>query len=398
MAFIDRKRNSLPPWSQLPAEILELIALRLDTVTDQLRFRSVCSSWRSASILASPRRFPSQLPWLLLPHNPNTANVSFFSLSTRAVHSVHLPVADGKWFCGSSHGWLLMLDRSPTASLLNPITKNQIPLPPITTLPHIKAFESAKRGMEYIVYKDGRISVASSEHVRYNTIRKAILSSDPATDPNTVVLAVLHGFPPNLAFCRIGDGSWSLLDLPSSLGTIGDVTYFNGNFYAFGLEGRFAICDLGTKREAKLIPSLEIHDGDKNHLVGSSTGEQLLLIAHDYLGGYEPCEGNITERFNAFRLDLGAKKGAEVKSLGDGMLFVGRNDNFILPARDFSGRKGDCIYFVDDYFLDEEGFWGSNCVGIYHLDDGQIEWLGYNLDVCPLLHCSRAMWFMPSLG
>ncbi|MCI21530.1 F-box protein [Trifolium medium] len=37
-------------WSQLPKDILILISERIDNELDLIRFRSVCSSWRSSSI------------------------------------------------------------------------------------------------------------------------------------------------------------------------------------------------------------------------------------------------------------------------------------------------------------------------------------------------------------
>ncbi|KAK9287025.1 hypothetical protein L1049_015433 [Liquidambar formosana] len=48
-------------WSQLPKELLELIAQRLKTTFDILRFRSVCSSWRS-SVPPKPRCLPYRFP------------------------------------------------------------------------------------------------------------------------------------------------------------------------------------------------------------------------------------------------------------------------------------------------------------------------------------------------
>ncbi|XP_048637605.1 putative F-box/kelch-repeat protein At5g24040 [Brassica napus] len=42
-------------WSELPPEILHSISLRIDNSFDLIHFRSVCSSWRSSSILFRPK-------------------------------------------------------------------------------------------------------------------------------------------------------------------------------------------------------------------------------------------------------------------------------------------------------------------------------------------------------
>ncbi|XVF45604.1 hypothetical protein PTKIN_Ptkin02bG0219700 [Pterospermum kingtungense] len=60
-------------WSQLPPELLPLIAKRLETRFDVLRFRSVCSSWRSSFppiLYPSPQYLPEKTKgekdWTLL--------------------------------------------------------------------------------------------------------------------------------------------------------------------------------------------------------------------------------------------------------------------------------------------------------------------------------------------
>ncbi|CAN6912377.1 unnamed protein product, partial [Brassica oleracea] len=42
-------------WSELPPEILHSISLRIDNPFDLIHFRSVCSSWRSCSLLFRPK-------------------------------------------------------------------------------------------------------------------------------------------------------------------------------------------------------------------------------------------------------------------------------------------------------------------------------------------------------
>ncbi|XVF45599.1 hypothetical protein PTKIN_Ptkin02bG0219200 [Pterospermum kingtungense] len=55
---------TMADWSQLPEELLSLIAKRLETRFDVLRFRSVCSSWCSSfpPKLIHPMPSPQNLP------------------------------------------------------------------------------------------------------------------------------------------------------------------------------------------------------------------------------------------------------------------------------------------------------------------------------------------------
>ncbi|ONK70854.1 uncharacterized protein A4U43_C04F2210 [Asparagus officinalis] len=47
-------------WSELPQELLELIASKSDDISDHVRFGAVCTSWRSAA----PNRNIRQNPWI----------------------------------------------------------------------------------------------------------------------------------------------------------------------------------------------------------------------------------------------------------------------------------------------------------------------------------------------
>ncbi|RXH73370.1 hypothetical protein DVH24_013054 [Malus domestica] len=112
-------------------ELAESISKKLTTYADYLRFRVVCHSWR-ASVPKTPHHLPPQLPWLMLPQSqPNQSHRAFFNLSNSRVHFLHLPEASHrKCRCGSSHGWLVILDETPSVLLVNPLTRARRHLPP----------------------------------------------------------------------------------------------------------------------------------------------------------------------------------------------------------------------------------------------------------------------------
>ncbi|XP_026659333.1 putative F-box protein At1g65770 [Phoenix dactylifera] len=116
----------MPNWTDLPLELLNEISDKLPCCVDKVRFRSVCCVWRAA---VPQIRFP---PVLMLPYNPYTKSISFYSLYENQVVTFPLPEAREKVLCGASKGWLVLMDESGAISLLNPITRAQVQLPPVT--------------------------------------------------------------------------------------------------------------------------------------------------------------------------------------------------------------------------------------------------------------------------
>ncbi|KAK4433298.1 putative F-box protein [Sesamum alatum] len=123
-------------WSDLPQEIVEKIANCLDTETDVLRFRAICSSWRSAR---TPfKRFPPtplRLPFQVNPGRPLIPRHkdAYFRLIERTVYRVQLPETTEPRF------WLVKTERSRDGKLriLNPVNDHRIKIQPQTQLPKL---------------------------------------------------------------------------------------------------------------------------------------------------------------------------------------------------------------------------------------------------------------------
>lgn len=232
----------------------------------------------------APRHLPPQLPWLLLPYDPHLkegdyASLRFFyDMSNFQMHQINLPETCGKQYCGSSQGWLVLED-GPEISLLNPITRVQMQLPSINALPKIW-------GASGIESEDAR-SQFGILHSRYGykegtgpIIQRIILTSSPTLDPDCVVMALFKSIW-GLAFCRIGDESWTLFEAPAQNG-IGhrliDATYHNGLFYCLSID-EVKIYDLkgATCEVLNIIIPLEHAD---YHLIEGGIEELLLVAQH----------------------------------------------------------------------------------------------------------------------
>ncbi|KAJ8772608.1 hypothetical protein K2173_027785 [Erythroxylum novogranatense] len=384
-------------WTQLPPELVETIAKRQKIYADYIRLRSVCRTWRYSTI-KYPDHLPPQLPWLMFPQRqPNPSRRALYNLSSGKFHFLNLPEAShNKRLCGSSHGWLTILDDSPTIVLVNPITREKVYLPPVSTFPNVIAFSYSNVGREYVTVRGlidrERPETVSLRHMRDWFIKKLVLSSSPKRN-RFATMAILHSS--ELAYCKQGDQSWTILE--TVLGYSEDVVYFNGLFYAVNKFGQTVVCDVsGDSPTVSFLVMTPQLGGDLQYLVGS--GQELLLVTRyidvemdlDDVAEIPEHLGYKTRRFEVFRLNWRESEWERVRNLGDSMLFIGQNCSLSLQASDFSGCLGDRIYYTDDY--SENSCYGERDMGIFKLEDESLETLpssSRSLD-------SRPLWVSPN--
>ncbi|KAJ4962367.1 hypothetical protein NE237_022306 [Protea cynaroides] len=379
-------------WCQLPPDLLGMIAQKLGIYIDYLRFRAVCLNWRSA-VPKRPLHLPHQLPWLML-HNRRGRETfrGFFSLSDDKVHWLELPEASRhKRFCGSSQGWLLVVGETPVIALLNPLTRAKIHLPPLSTFPNVLDFDISQVGREYVLEtSSGNRYTRNLIEMRDRFMKKVIVSSSLGTssDAEYVILAVVNETG-DLAFCRRGDESWSLIAEAQSF--CEDVIWYKGSFHAVDKFGRIAICDVrDSSPVVRVIETPRLFGGDILYLVELS-GELFLVTRYLEL---KPClEPDMvykTMRFDVSKFDTSGPMWTKVENLGDYAMFLGKNSSLSVRASHFSGCRSNCIYFTDDYSeANYEGVRGDHDLGIFSLGDGSIELLpSYS-------HHSRLIWPPP---
>ncbi|XXG70799.1 hypothetical protein AAC387_Pa07g0199 [Persea americana] len=80
---------------------------------------SVCKSWLSPSVFKwNTSRRPPQLPWLMMPSNPNCKSAEeegpegrcCFSLSDHTIYTIKVPEISGRLCCASfNNGWLMTI-------------------------------------------------------------------------------------------------------------------------------------------------------------------------------------------------------------------------------------------------------------------------------------------------
>lgn len=331
-------------WAELPQEIIESISKRLTIYADYIRFRCVCRTWNS-SVPKTPLHLPPQLPILML------SDESFFDLSTNKIHRLNFPLPSGPArICGSSHGWLVILDETSNLNLLNPVTHATLSLPSLHTFPYLvkKLFAFNKNNL-YLI--------------------KVVLSSSPSLNDDFAAFAILS--LRHLAFCRKGYDSWVLLDANVDDHWT-DAVYKNGSFFAMSTSGITAVCDVVEgPRVSYIPPPTSLYYNDVFYAVFS--GEEMLLIQRYCTEEYEPRDFEpypdmSTVKFWIYKMNWNMLKWEEIQTLGEHSLFIGKNYSLSFSAADFAGCCPNCIYFTDD-------IGGKHDHGIYSLSDESIELL-----------------------
>ncbi|MED6155887.1 hypothetical protein PIB30_009664 [Stylosanthes scabra] len=296
-------------WSELPKELLYLISELIDSPFYLLRFRSVCSSWRSSS---SP--LPNHLP-LKFPTFPSATadTASIFSLSKRTLFLIRKPHENQRrpWLIKigqDTHGHTLLfhpLSRFPIKSNSNPNSRSRF----LLNLIDLPVFDI---GHEFILADTCPNSLNGSLFAVDSTGRTVIVGLDLSLTP--VADSVFGG---DKKFLVASDGELLLVD-----------KYLSSDY----------LCELGV---------FDDDDEDEIYELG--------------------CERAV--RFEVYRLEEMEMRWVEVGSLGDRVLFLGDDCAFSASASDLGLDRGDCIVFRDDTFnvnALESG------LGVFHLDQGRI--------------------------
>ncbi|KAF5740910.1 F-box protein SKIP23-like [Tripterygium wilfordii] len=391
-------------WTQLPPELVERISKSVTILRDYVCLRAVCRPWRS-SIPPNPNHLRLQLPWLLLPQSdPNQSHRPFFDLSTNKFYSLYLPeISPTMRQCGSSHGWLIIVDDTPDIFIIKPLTRAKINLPSFLTSPSVVSFNHADIDSQYKLYltlDHDYVYPHSSRETRDTYIKKIVLSSSPSTDNNFTAVAIVRIHLGRLAYYRNNkDRCWKLTDAVNYL----DIVCHNGLFYVLYLQEKHGVAVFNMSKGDLTRVSLVILERPTSmdfrlsidiRLVCS--GDDVLLVVQHMERDVEyfpdPREKSLWKSkvlwMEVFRFGWRRRRLERVRDLGDRALFVGQNNGFSLLASDCAGCMKNCIYFTD-YTNEGEQYrdlFGDYEVGIFRLCDKSIEYLP---------RCGRHLWPPP---
>ncbi|KAJ3667708.1 hypothetical protein LUZ61_011171 [Rhynchospora tenuis] len=303
----------LRDWSLLPNEAIEQIAdlLLAKDVTEYIRFRAVCQSWRRPT--ADPCNFLNRFRphnWVLLmdlagyiigQHN------EFLNISTGNRLRVHVPeLRDRDYIVSAVVDGLLLLRHVETGCLflLNPFTRAMVHLPKF-------------------VYQ-----MPYDKFSRYHFITCAVVTSS---------LTVILCSPTSLiAIAKPGDQCWQFIT-PEKL--FFSSLSFNGCLYAVSTKSitRF---ESAAKQFVPMVPC-EMRSPNSSFLL-ESDGQMLLVCVHyDFVCDLED---NSISSVKIFKVDPDNRRLVQVKSIGDHALFVGRFRCLSLCTKVFPSIQRNCIY------------------------------------------------------
>ncbi|GAB4828399.1 hypothetical protein Ancab_035397 [Ancistrocladus abbreviatus] len=388
-------------WSQLPLELLISISEKVPIYSDYIRLRAVCLNWR-AWLPTTPRHLPPQVPWLMLPPATNTTNNPyqsrrcFFDIINNKFHFLNLPEASPpRRVCCSSNGWLVILNENPEILCLNPLTRQKVYLPPLSSFSNVIKFDLYSVGREYTILDSyGNSYTKNLRQMRDFFVKKIVLSASPAVNDSDFVALAIANHTGELAFCKTGDHSWKSIEAPQFY--CEDVIFFKGLFFGVDKLGKVAVLDVSDGNRAALIKIIEtpaVINGDMQYLVSL---EDDLLVASRRLEVQYDSEAYFvhkTARFEVHKLNRSGPRWETVRDLENCSLFLGQNSSLLFPsASNVRGCKGNCIYFTDDYSeYNYEDVRGNHDMGIYNFIDGTIEPLPCN----PRSSKSTPIWVMP---
>ncbi|PIA32864.1 hypothetical protein AQUCO_04300061v1 [Aquilegia coerulea] len=347
----------------------------------------------TASLQAPPKNKFKGVPMLMMPDSENKDARRLIDIINDEVYEVMLPEANEKQCCGSSHGWLIMVDKSSVITLLNPLTGSQFQLPPLST--SLKALESHAEKDErqhyhklafclqtlfyffkWIISKVSFQAKTNFTSPNIDIPYKVILSTNPSKRLKECIAMAIFGKLRKLAFCKIGDKTWTFVEDPRCF--FDDIVFSSNNFFAVDEYGGVVKCDLLPSPKLTEITPPWCFKGQKIYLTDSPWG---LLLTIRYIEK-RSCSVYKTKKFQVYKLHQIFHEWLDMKNLGGNMMFLGQNHSVLVSPCRFSQRSGDCIYFTDDYLERHvEGIIGGIDVGFFDMGDKRIELLYAEGDV-----------------
>ncbi|XP_057425630.1 putative F-box protein At3g25750 [Lotus japonicus] len=371
-------------WAYLEAAALDLILNKLKERINHVSFSVVCRNWCSvAKLNHQNQQFRTNvLPMLMIPTKRSLYGIPGNKVYLPSSLSLPLPLISNKKICGSSHGWLaLMEDGKYDITLINPF-KNVAPivLPPLNPLAEF--------------YE--------------NNVNKVVLSVDPLTDPNDYMVAAIRNDHSCFAIIRAGQKNWTHVeDDDDDLDCYyTDITFYKGLAYvacrmddivSFNLH----YLDDPSGRE-RIVPNifyednyhLTNHVSDRGYLVKSLEGDLWIVRRILDIQLNSDVRDIVIERFDVYKLELDAQNGEvlqtlKLENLGDNVLFVGDCDSTAVSSSYFSNcLQKDSIYYTNDY---DDGLPSTYLHDPFDLRVKE----GRFIQHCPFNPLSPTFWILP---
>ncbi|XP_074289467.1 F-box protein At2g05970-like [Silene latifolia] len=343
-------------WSMLPLDVVGVIALKLQTFEDFIKFSVACRWWnRASSSVKHQWKAKPVVPWLLLAENtkdnPDCVR-KIFNLSNNKRYNLYLPETFGARCWGSPYGWIAMIDRNYDVILLNPITKAQFHFP---CLKPLDCGTPPTSGESY-----------ESWFLRCFANRLIVLKV-PQNNNYEFVVLVVYEYYQGLAFARQGDQQWTPIFVKSEVKMV-DLVAIEDKVFALYEDGSIVSWNVDEFNALQLIKpadySLHVNlvfvklNKSINQIYMAQSGNELLLVLRykDGVGNADNTDfdHDIVYRtigFEVYKLKPKDKIWEITKDLGEVALVVGGNSSMCVATGHAEGLQRNCIYFTDDDYV-----------------------------------------------
>ncbi|XP_031388071.1 F-box protein At2g26160-like [Punica granatum] len=351
-------------WSDLPPELWEMIGRRLDSYTDILRFRSVCSRWRSL-VPRLPRLHPPLSVPCPVHHMVGFSAKIIPATIFRLEPSIETSPSDGP--PTSRQGWLIKVSESNPDSVVKSIymvgewdlepepepeqESNSGKIWLLSPPSHHRILPDRRPFPEHLDLLKFRATELCKDYILWGVgeVEKVLISpTSPWRDPkDTVAIAITKDG--NLCYWKQGQESWSnITDDRGEASRYDDIILYKGQFYVVDNLGTVSWID-SSIRVVQFSPPM-CGGGNRKHLVESG-GDIIVIDRYNlqttYPDNYRGPRSDEAVNFKVYRLDQKWGKWEEVRNLGDVVFFLGTSCSFSVSVQDIDGCPGNCIYFVE---------------------------------------------------
>ncbi|KAM7500816.1 hypothetical protein LguiA_025230 [Lonicera macranthoides] len=371
-------------WSELPSDLLNAIDAQF-VYADKVRVHAVCESWYSR-LPKMPNHKLQQLPWLLQAVNNKETSHELFNLREEKFYPIDLPEVIGRFYKGSSNGWVVMgagegsiYAKSPDIYVIDPLRRVQIQLPPRNTFPDVEGYCADRSGEEYSLLTEGGIYFFDANHVHLNLLEKVITSSIPSSDD--CVAVAIYGELGTVAWCTRNHEKWTPLHLDVN-GPFEDLIFIKNVLYVVSCQGYLLqVENIGENPKVTIVAPLLA----KHMYAGLGIPHRMFLVecsdgSLNMVGRF--MYDNVTFGFKVYKLDLTNSTWLAVDNIGGDIFFLGMNYSLSISSSDLPRYEGNRIYFTDDSWVflyeRERNIRGDSNrvdsdIGVFNLDDGSIE-------------------------
>ncbi|KAJ4866281.1 putative F-box/kelch-repeat protein [Raphanus sativus] len=323
-------------WSELPSEIIYSISLRIDNLFDLIHFRSVCSFWRSSSLL---KLRPTTAPKCPLPVDSGAYGDGCHVSSSR----VYL-VKSSSDHNGPRY-WLFKLRETENGDIVlsNFFERSYCRYvnPPFSLdLLRCQVIELAQEHVACYTWSDGFQNLFQEEG------RIGFMSLD--ADNNEFMVLGNSIFPAPTVY-RSTDERWTELQITYPDAILEAIVSYKSKFYAIDVTGRTIVVEPTYLQVTTFQQSRPCDKKTRKRWLLNS-GDKVLLVemwseSHANFSIPDIREEKIW--FQVSELDVERRDWNQVEDVDGRVLFLGQYCSFSCLATEIQGFRGNSIIFPD---------------------------------------------------